>query len=236
MEEGVEQGEEGEEGEEGEDDEWIAPVVSRFTFLARRPFHPGRLHKLLKRGRLEGVIRSRGLIWVATHPKETVVWNQVRLHAATHPRADSYAPQACALCTRVSFFWSMCRFRRMVAPSPLTVAHLPLPCNPPLQQVGNSMCLSPGEPWLITKQDDLPVSEWPDDAPRWARTAAHGDRRIEIGLVGMDADPAAVRHALSRALVTKAEFECGLWGWHEDVQHERRYWWLLGARAMARAV
>ena len=94
------------------------------------------------------------------------------------------------------------------------------------------MNLFPGEPWLQAK---LLVAEWPADAPRWARTAAHGDRRVELGLIGMDADVAAVRRTLSRALVTKAEFEGGLWGRHEDVRHERRYWWLLGAHAMVRA-
>ena len=87
------------------------------------------------------------------------------------------------------------------------------------------MNLLPGEPWL---KATLPVAEWPADAPRWARTAAHGDRRIELGLIGMDADVDQVRRVLSRALVTKAEFERGLWGCHE-----RHYWWLLGARAMA---
>ena len=70
-------GGEGEEGGEEADDEWTAPVLGRFTFLARRPFHPARLHKLLKRGRLEGVIRSRGRIWVATHPEDAILWNQV---------------------------------------------------------------------------------------------------------------------------------------------------------------
>ena len=88
------------------------------------------------------------------------------------------------------------------------------------------MNLLPGEPWLTAK---LPVAEWPADAPRWARTAAHGDRRVELGLIGMDADLVTVRRILRRALVTKAEFERGLWG-----QHERQYWWLLGARATAR--
>ena len=83
-----------------------------------------------------------------------------------------------------------------------------------------------GEPWLAAK---LPVAQWPADAPCWARTAAHGDRRIELGLVGMDADVTAVRRVLNRALVTKAEFDRGVWG-----QHEHRYWWLLGAEAMAR--
>jgi hypothetical protein len=86
------------------------------------------------------------------------------------------------------------------------------------------MDLSAGEPWL---QPKLHVSQWPADVPLWARTAAHGDRRIELGLVGMDADLKMVRKVLSRALVTKAEFERGVWG-----RHEGQYWWLLGARAM----
>ena len=90
------------------------------------------------------------------------------------------------------------------------------------------MDLLPGDPWLTTK---LPVAQWPpSDAPRWARAAAHGDRRIELGLVGMDADAVAVRRLLHRALVTKPEFERGVWG-----KHEAQYWWLLGARAMASA-
>ena len=67
---------EGEEVEEANED-WVAPVMSRFAFLARRPFHPARLHKVLKRGQLDGVIRSNGVIWVATHPEDGIVWNQV---------------------------------------------------------------------------------------------------------------------------------------------------------------
>ena len=71
-------------------EDWVAPVMSRFAFLARRPFHPARLHKVLKRGQLDGVIRSNGIIWVATHPEDGIVWNQVcghvhvLLHAHTH--------------------------------------------------------------------------------------------------------------------------------------------------------
>ena len=42
----------------------------------------------------------------------------------------------------------------------------------------------------------------------------------------MDADVAMVRRHLKRALVTKAEFESGVWG-----RHEGECWWLLGTRA-----
>ena len=88
------------------------------------------------------------------------------------------------------------------------------------------MGLLRGEPWLDSAK--LPAAHSPANAPRWTRTAAHGDRRTELGMVGMDVDLAAVRRVLKRALVTKAEFERGVWG-----RHEGRYWWLLGARAMA---
>ena len=70
--------EEDEEFEEESDEEWVAPVMSRFSFRARRPFHPARLHKLLKRGRLDGVIRSSGVIWIATQPHSAIAWHQVR--------------------------------------------------------------------------------------------------------------------------------------------------------------
>ena len=162
-----------EDGEEA-DEEWVAPQMSRFTFCARRPFHPARLHRLLKRQRLEGVIRSSGIAWVATHPKESILWDQV----------------------------------------------------------GNSMNLRlSGDLWHAAR--GVPLADWPRGTPHWARNAAHGDRRVEIGLVGMDADHAAVRRALRRALVTRAEFERGLWGQDEDLRQERRYWLLMGASAMA---
>lgn len=74
------------------------------------------------------------------------------------------------------------------------------------------MVLLPGEPWL---QTTLPVAEWPTDVPHWALTAGHGDRRIELGLVGMDADPSRVRRVLRRALVTPEEFALGADKWQE---------------------
>ncbi|MFD1509080.1 GTP-binding protein [Lacimonas salitolerans] len=41
--------------------------VSHFTYRARRPFDPARLHKVLN-GPLPGVIRAKGHFWVATRP------------------------------------------------------------------------------------------------------------------------------------------------------------------------
>jgi hypothetical protein len=62
------------------------------------------------------------------------------------------------------------------------------------------------------------VTGWPDDVPKWAHSAAHGDRRVELGLVGMDANVAALRRALTRALLTRDEFALGdeVWQQWED--------------------
>ena len=92
-----------------------------------------------------------------------------------------------------------------------------------LAQVGSMMGLMPGPQWLHTELSAVPRlfrAALPADAPRWVRTAEHGDRRTELGLVGMNADPAAVRRTLHRALVTKAEFDLGaaVWeGWEDKV-------------------
>ena len=74
------------EEEEGEEDEegWEFPELCRFTFFARRPFHPGRLHKLLTRdGSLEGVLRSKGTVWIASCPEDALLWSQVRAALAS---------------------------------------------------------------------------------------------------------------------------------------------------------
>jgi G3E family GTPase len=93
---------EGDENDEGEleveeaNEDWVVPVMSRFAFLARRPFHPARLHKLLKRGQLDGVIRSTGIIWVATHPEDRILWNQVGGAApVTHVHAHVHVTCMC---------------------------------------------------------------------------------------------------------------------------------------------
>lgn len=46
--------------------------VRTLLFSARRPFHPDRLHEALD-ALLDGVVRSRGRLWLATRPQE-VLW------------------------------------------------------------------------------------------------------------------------------------------------------------------
>ena len=46
--------------------------VQLSVFAARRPFHPGRLHEAVD-ALLDGVVRTRGRIWLATRP-EAVLW------------------------------------------------------------------------------------------------------------------------------------------------------------------
>ena len=43
-------------------------AVTRFTFESKAPFHPGRLHALIKQ-KLASVIRLKGTFWVASRPE-----------------------------------------------------------------------------------------------------------------------------------------------------------------------
>ena len=87
--------EDGNGGEEEGEDDWVLPELCHFAFLARRPFHPGRLHKLLNRGGRPGVLRSKGSIWIASHPEDSILWSQVPPHTRTHLTAPSWALCLC---------------------------------------------------------------------------------------------------------------------------------------------
>ena len=73
------------------------------------------------------------------------------------------------------------------------------------RQTGNSVGLLPGEPWLAATALP-PADRWPGDVPLWAQTARYGDRRQELGFIGMHADQEGVLKALRRALVTGKEY------------------------------
>jgi G3E family GTPase len=50
--------------------------VSSFVYRARRPFHPVRLMDVLESEALNGVIRSKGFVWLATRHNAAGVWSQ----------------------------------------------------------------------------------------------------------------------------------------------------------------
>jgi G3E family GTPase len=51
--------------------------ISSFVYRISRPFHPGRLWKLLRRkGFTNRLMRSKGFCWIATRPKWIGIWSQ----------------------------------------------------------------------------------------------------------------------------------------------------------------
>lgn len=50
--------------------------VSSFVYRARRPFHPQRLLDLLESDVFDGVLRSKGFVWLASQPDLAGVWSQ----------------------------------------------------------------------------------------------------------------------------------------------------------------
>jgi G3E family GTPase len=50
--------------------------ISSFVFRARRPFHPARLLATLESDALDCVVRSKGIIWLATRHHQLGLWSQ----------------------------------------------------------------------------------------------------------------------------------------------------------------
>ena len=50
--------------------------ISSFVYRAKKPFHPARISELLQSKFLEGVLRSKGWIWLASRPEFIATWAQ----------------------------------------------------------------------------------------------------------------------------------------------------------------
>jgi G3E family GTPase len=53
----------------------VVEGVSSFTYIERRPFHPTRFNELLGSFDIEGLVRVKGSIWVASRHHEIGVWS-----------------------------------------------------------------------------------------------------------------------------------------------------------------
>jgi len=59
--------------------------ISSFVYRCKRPFHPGRLEKMLKCGSFPGVLRSKGHAWSASDPFYAIEWSQAGFTTALKP-------------------------------------------------------------------------------------------------------------------------------------------------------
>jgi len=57
--------------------------ISSFVYRSRKPFNPKRLWNYIKNQFPKNVIRSKGLFWMASRPKQALIWSQAGGSSAT---------------------------------------------------------------------------------------------------------------------------------------------------------
>lgn len=65
--------------------------ISSFVYRAWRPFHPGRLYQAMVTEGIEGLLRSKGFIWLANRMDMTGLWSQAGQTIVVEPAGVWYA-------------------------------------------------------------------------------------------------------------------------------------------------
>lgn len=60
--------------------------VSSFVLRERRPFHPQRLMTAIPSKGMKAVVRSKGFVWLASHPNHTFLWSQAGKQLSLNPQ------------------------------------------------------------------------------------------------------------------------------------------------------
>jgi len=65
--------------------------IGSFVYRARRPFHPGRLWTFLQRDGFKDVLRSKGVMWLASRGEIAGIWSQAGANCQLDPGGYWYA-------------------------------------------------------------------------------------------------------------------------------------------------
>jgi len=65
--------------------------ISSFVYRARRPFHPRRFYELFISSTVNGLLRSKGFLWIATRPNQAAIFHQAGKQMSLSPGSQWWA-------------------------------------------------------------------------------------------------------------------------------------------------
>lgn len=156
--------------------------VSSFVLRERRPFHPQRLMTAIPSKGMKAVVRSKGFVWLASHPNHTFLWSQAGKQLSLNPQG----PWQCLGALRHSS-----SSRRTLIRERLTAR----------DGAGGSL-VPEGERPTMGEDPDwwASMAQWD---PVW------GDRLTELVLIGVRMDQERVRISATHCLAGKPQTEEG---------------------------
>lgn len=141
--------------------------IGSFVFRARRPFHPERLWQFLNGDRIKHVLRSKGVMWLATRGEVAAQWSHVGQTCELNPGGHWWAvvpkdewPDDAALHAELESVWDEgCGDRRQ------EIVFIGVEMDRAGIEADLNACLLTTEEM---RQGDIIWATWPDPFPVWS--------------------------------------------------------------------